>query len=1698
MTDAGKRKNLKRRIGALVMCVAFVLTSIQAPPVTAAAAELPDDLSPVQAFVLKDSNFEYGIKNGAEDGVDIGVQNQSACWEGFRMQWEGYSTKATFTPEDGGVTVKIDDVGANGEYAGWWTVALQQNTRVYAGRTYKVSFDLSSSISRGFAYGMQDPDDSDINIWREEIDGIREAMVGEKQTFTYTFSCQETRDALFYINLGAPAKDNPLEPHTVKISNVKMEVEGAREQFVLVDENTFEAKENPDFTMQGGTAVDKYASLNNGKITFPDLSVTEGREYELSFMARSDQGANISASLGVQAIVQNKAVGEYASVYKYKFEAAKTGTMDLEISASGGTVLIDNIGLWHPEVPNALGLSNRGSELALGGITLEADEINYQLGTDVSLTAKGDNIASWLAADHELLVGSDVVPGELYTIQASSSQAASIAIEGSVFENYGLKTYGTARVSIRTGGFSDISVEIKLLEPNGNLLENGDFSDGFASWSTYFNERHSGSAELVDENAFMVKITINFFLNWYDEQGNDNGPVIWSTQLNHDKVAVQAGKKYKVRFWANSTVERPIMLAIGEKKYFFKLTSEMQEYTAEYDNTWGGSSEVDFSLQLGPISESENQNNTGIGYTKTDGHSMLFADFSMVEVTGNEDQTYVKMPVIVGIDEDATYGVPVSAKVNYRNPYTITLQQDGRNVPYTEGDLIKDDAKYVMTVADNADPKIKVTREFTIKKEIDYTKTYYILASKATERVVEATGMKDGGAVVQSTFKGKPGQLFTMEELYAGTGDYIFRALSTGKVLQVAKASRDNGAKIEQAEYTGADNQLWNIVNVPQGYVKIKNVESSKVLDIPNAAQIEDLPLQQYDNSGNGDEGQNSADGQRFDLIQITDVKQYMETPVSPVASEADWKEKAFITPIAGELNPAGSVAVEWYTLPDATVNSYDLYFDGKKCKRLDATDDETMKSEDQDIYTTDVAAHTMKIVANCAGGKTVETDAISFYISKKGVGWGTLHRTQNMNLSWYYHWALAPSLGMDGLSRDGGNMKNLTFVPMIWGNYGDEWLADPANKKWGTVLSFNEPDWSDQSNVPVTIESAKAWAERYNKEYNADMAPPKSVEESWQAFMDSGLRVGSPATALAPPYCNGTIEMNKVDGPDNWWFDFQDLMDSHEGWDYDFTAIHSYNDACDAKGFLRMIDETYKLTKKPIWITEFGVAEWNKGLWNPNEKTRQQVKEFMIEVINGLEERDFVERYAWFPFDPNDAYGGASGIFDYSTGELNELGKTYAMLGLPEGYEGAAYDVDLNIPDVPAEKVTIDKTNVNTNAEIGSTITLTVTPEPAGTTDEAVWSSDHEDIATVNGNGEVTFLKEGTVTITVTMGDATDTITFFVSGIAVENINIDKSKTQMYVGDEMTLHVTVNPANAGNKNVTFKSSNDAVAAVDQTTGKVTAKSVGEVVITATSVSNQAAIDIISIKVVDKPVSQSTAAVLDVKAGAQQILVGQTTNATAALSDKTGTVTWSSSNEAAAVVDANGVIKGVAPGRASISATCGTSTKSIEITVVKPTIKWNVSYKTCPLQLKKSTTALKAIGLQSGDSIASYKSSNQKVASISRKGKIKAKKIGTARITVTTKYGAAAAIRIKVVKKPVKVISISVNKRRLSLRKGKSYRLSVTKKYITSLYKVTYDSSNPTVATVSQKGVIRGKKKGRAVITVRCQGKKKKVKVTVK
>ena len=118
-----------------------------------------------------------------------------------------------------------------------------------------------------------------------------------------------------------------------------------------------------------------------------------------------------------------------------------------------------------------------------------------------------------------------------------------------------------------------------------------------------------------------------------------------------------------------------------------------------------------------------------------------------------------------------------------------------------------------------------------------------------------------------------------------------------------------------------------------------------------------------------------------------------------------------------------------------------------------------------------------------------------------------------------------------------------------------------------------------------------------------------------------------------------------------------------------------------------------------------------------------------------------------------------------------------------------------------------------------------------------------------------------------------------------------------------------------------------------------------------------------------------------------------------------------------------------------------------------------------------------------------FTSSNKKVATVSSKGVVKAKKAG--KTTITVKVGNYTKKVVIQVKKP----SLKLAKSSATIKKGKTVEIKAT---ATPSGKVTHKSSTKKVATVTAKGVVKGKKKGTATITVTSNGVSKKFKVKVK
>ena len=203
---------------------------------------------------------------------------------------------------------------------------------------------------------------------------------------------------------------------------------------------------------------------------------------------------------------------------------------------------------------------------------------------------------------------------------------------------------------------------------------------------------------------------------------------------------------------------------------------------------------------------------------------------------------------------------------------------------------------------------------------------------------------------------------------------------------------------------------------------------------------------------------------------------------------------------------------------------------------------------------------------------------------------------------------------------------------------------------------------------------------------------------------------------------------------------------------------------------------------------------------------------------------------------------------------------------------------------------------------------------------------------------------------------------------------------------------------------------------------------------------------------------------------------------------------WTSSNASVATVNEQGIVTGLAAGDTTITASSEKITVSRTIHVKKKAgssknTTGNTSMSTVRLQVKQKISAFKVMDIPNGDYVKSYKSGNTRIFTVNQAGKLTAKKAGTAKLTATLASGKKITVKVIVQKGKVKTTKVTVNKKSLKLKAGKTETLKVKRYPYTSQEKVTYKSSNSKVVKVSKNGKVTAKKKGSAKITVK-SGKK--------
>ena len=290
----------------------------------------------------------------------------------------------------------------------------------------------------------------------------------------------------------------------------------------------------------------------------------------------------------------------------------------------------------------------------------------------------------------------------------------------------------------------------------------------------------------------------------------------------------------------------------------------------------------------------------------------------------------------------------------------------------------------------------------------------------------------------------------------------------------------------------------------------------------------------------------------------------------------------------------------------------------------------------------------------------------------------------------------------------------------------------------------------------------------------------------------------------------------------------------------------------------------------------------------------------------------------------------------DASVATVDQAGKVAAVkagtatITAKAGDKSATCAVTVKAKVVAVTSVSLDKTTLDLTE--GDTETLTATVDPDNATDKTVsWSTSDSSVATVGDTGKVTAVKAGTATITAKAGDksATCAVTVKAKVIAVTSVSLDKTTLDLTEGDTETLTATVGPDNATDKTVTWSSSDNSVATVDDN-GKVTAVKAGTATITAKA-GDKSATCAVTVKA---KVIAVTSVTLDVTSCTLQVGESKTLTATVNPSDATDkTVSWSSSDASVATVDQAGKVTAVKTGSATITAKAGDKTASCTVKV---------------------------------------------------------------------------------------------------------------------------------------------------------------------
>lgn len=398
----------------------------------------------------------------------------------------------------------------------------------------------------------------------------------------------------------------------------------------------------------------------------------------------------------------------------------------------------------------------------------------------------------------------------------------------------------------------------------------------------------------------------------------------------------------------------------------------------------------------------------------------------------------------------------------------------------------------------------------------------------------------------------------------------------------------------------------------------------------------------------------------------------------------------------------------------------------------------------------------------------------------------------------------------------------------------------------------------------------------------------------------------------------------------------------------------------------------------------------------------------------------------------------------------------------------------------------------------LGENRSLTATVLPSDASDKNVtWSSSNPNVATVSTAGNVVSKSVGTTVITVKTADgghqASCHVTVLEPVVYATSLTITPQALNMNIGESASLTLQMLPSNA-NEKLVWESDNESVARV--VNGDITAVGVGvaKIMVKGKNVTSNA----VTVTVIDK------FAVTGVKLNESEksIQVGDSFTLTATVLPEDArdkTVTWSSDKESVATVK-DGVVTAVSPGTAIIKVTAGagafsaTCSVTVEERIIEITeISYPEDNQTINLKMGESYTIKVKVAPDNANEILKVSPAINCPVTWKR---VKVQGTPYWNVTVTAIYkegrGSLAIDSknystqcfVSVTKVPVTGISLDVSE--TSMRVGQPLTLtSRVSPSDASIKDVIWESSDKTVAYVSQSGIVTAKNGGKVTITAK-------------